>query len=288
VRRILLVSALAALVVPLGALGGGGDPVITVPADMTVEARSFAGATVTYTASAVDRDGDPISVTCSPLSGSIFGFGRTTVTCTATDRGETVTKRFDITVVDTQPPAITVPPPQRVSTTSRSGKAVAYTASATDVVDGPVVLTCAPASGSLFAVGAKTVTCSAADRRSNASSAAFAVTVVFRAKRSTRSTGMLAPRAGATIRTAPVLRWRAVRKARFYNVQLFRRGHKVLTVWPSLQRFRVQNRWTFRGREFRLRPGSYTWLVWPAYGTLSNPRYGKLLGQSTFVFAKKR
>lgn len=284
-RRALLTAALCALLVPLGALGGG-DPVITVPADMTVEAQSFSGATVTYTASAVDGDGDPIPVTCSPPSGSIFGFGRTTVTCTARDRGETVTKRFDITVVDTQPPAITVPPPQRVSTTSRSGKAVAYTASATDIVDGPVAVTCAPASGSVFRVGRTTVTCSAADRRSNASSAAFTVTVVFTAKRTTRSTTMLAPRAGATVRTAPMLRWRAARKASFYNVQLFRRGHKVLTVWPSRPRFRLHARWTFRGREYRLRPGGYTWLVWPAYGTPSKPRYGKLLGQSSFLFAK--
>lgn len=97
---------------------------------------------------------------------------------------------------------------------------------------------------------------------------------------------MLAPRAGATVRTAPMLRWRAARKASFYNVQLFRRGHKVLTVWPSRPRFRLHARWTFRGREYRLRPGGYTWLVWPAYGTPSKPRYGKLLGQSSFLFAK--
>lgn len=285
-RRPLLAAALCALLVPLGALAGGGDPVITVPADMIVEAQSFAGATVTYTASAVDGDGDPISVTCSPPSGSTFGFGRTTVTCTARDGNRTTTKRFYITVVDTKPPAITVPPPQRVSTTSRSGKAVAYTASASDVVDGPVALTCFPAPGALFPVGTTTVTCSAADRRSNSSSAAFAVTVVFTAKRTTRSTTMLAPRAGATVRTAPMLRWRAARKASFYNVQLFRRGHKVLTVWPSRPRFRLHARWTFRGREYRLRPGGYTWLVWPAYGTPSKPRYGKLLGQSSFLFAK--
>lgn len=98
---------------------------------------------------------------------------------------------------------------------------------------------------------------------------------------------MLAPRAGQTVRTAPLLRWRAAPKARFYNVQLFRRGHKVLTVWPSRTRFRLRARWTFRGHEHRLKPGNYSWLVWPAYGTPSKPRYGKLLGQSTFIFAKK-
>jgi HYR domain len=285
-HRAILIAALCALLVPLGAFAVPGDPVVTVPADMTVEAQSLAGATVTYTASAVDRDGNPIPVTCSPESGSVFGLGRTTVTCTARDRGRTATKQFDITVVDSQPPTITVPAPQRVSTTVRSGKVVGYTASASDVVDGTVAVACAPASGARFPVGTTTVNCTAADSRNNPSAAAFTVTVVFKATRTTRSTMMLAPRAGATVRTAPMLRWRPVPKARFYNVQLFRRGQKVLTVWPSRPHFRLQPRWTFRGHAYRLRRGSYTWLVWPAYGTLAKPRYGKLLGQSSFVFAK--
>jgi hypothetical protein len=233
----------------------------------------------------VDGDGDPVPVECAPSSGSGFGFGKTTVTCTARAHGETRTKRFDITVVDTQPPAITVPPSKQVSTTSRSGKVVAYNASATDVVDGPTAVTCAPASGSRFPVGPTTVTCSASDSRSNVSSAAFAVTVVF--KRATRSTTMLAPRAGETVRTAPMLRWRAAPKARFYNVQLFHRGHKVLTIWPTRARFRLRSQWTFRGRDFRLKAGGYAWFVWPAYGTQAKPRYGRMLGRSSFVYAGK-
>ena len=286
-RRILLISALVALAVPLASVAAENDPVITVPADMTVEAQSFSGAAVTYVASAVDHNGQSIPVSCTPASGSIFGFGRTTITCTARDSaGRTSTKRFHITVVDTQPPVITVPPPQRVSTTTRSGKAVTYTASASDVVDGSVDLNCFPAPGVVFPVGTTTVNCAATDSRGNSSAAVFIVTVVFKAKRTTRSTTMLAPRAGATVRTAPMLRWRAVSKARFYNLQVFRRGHKVLTVWPSRSRFRLHAQWTFRGRAYSLRPGIYTWLVWPAYGTPSNPRYGKLLGQSSFIFAK--
>lgn len=285
-RRVFLISALCALLVPLGALAGGGDPVITVPADMTVEAQGFAGATVTYTASAVNGDGDPITVTCAPPSGSTFGFGRTTVTCTARDGNRTSTKRFYITVVDRQPPVITAPGPLQVETTSRSGKTVSYTVSANDVVDGPVPLNCYPATGVVFPVGTTTVNCNAIDRRGNGSAVAFTVTVVFKAKRTARRTAMIAPKAGQTVRAAPVLRWRAAAKARFYNVQLFRRGHKVLTVWPRSPRFRLHARWTFRGHEYRLRPGNYSWLVWPAYGTTAKPRYGKLLGQSSFIFKK--
>lgn len=284
-RRALLAAALGALLVPFAAFADG-DPVITVPADMTVEAQIFAGATVTYVASAVDSDGQAIPVACDPASGTIFGFGETRVTCTARDGQRTATKRFDVTVVDTRGPAVTVPGALRVSTTARSGKVVAYNASATDAVDGPVAVTCVPASGSLFPVGTTTVTCSASDARSNSSSAAFAVTVTITAKRKAKSSVMLSPRAGATVRTAPMLRWRADGRARFYNVQVFRRGSKVLSAWPSRPSFRLHARWTFNGREYRLRPGGYTWLVWPAYGTPSRPRYGKLLGLSTFLFAK--
>ena len=280
-RRALLAAVFFSLLVPLAALAD--DPVITVPGNMRVEAQSSAGATVTYTASAVDSHGRPIAVVCDPASGELFPFGRTRVTCTAREGSHTESKHFDVTVVDTLGPAITVPPPRTVSTTKRTGKVVEYGASASDVVDGAVAVACAPASGSLFAIGTTTVTCSARDRRANASSAAFAVTVLLKVKRTTRSTAMISPKFGAIVRSAPMLRWRPVRKARFYNLQVFRRGHKMLSVWPGRARFRLHARWVFRGDEYRLRPGKYTWLVYPAFGTPSNPRYGKVLGLSSFI-----
>jgi len=73
-----------------------------------------------------------------------------------------------------------------------------------------------------------------------------------------------------------------VRKARFYNVQLYRKGKKVLSVWPRRTQLRLHRRWTYRGRDWRLRPGPYTWLVWPAFGTSTSPRYGRPLGLSRF------
>src|SRR6185295_2378731 len=120
-RRALLVCGLIALVLPLVALADS-PPVITVPPDMTVEAQNFSGATVTYTASAVDDHGEPVQVACNPPSGSVFGFGATTVTCTARAHGESATKRFKVTVVDTVPPAITVPAALQLTTTARQGK----------------------------------------------------------------------------------------------------------------------------------------------------------------------
>ena len=283
-RRALLVSALCALLVPLVA-SAANEPVITVPADMTVEAQNFSGAVVTYTASAVDHEGRPIPVTCVPGSGGGFGFGPTTVTCTARDGGKTVTKSFKITVVDTTPPAISVPAPIRVATTNRAGAAVPYGASAGDLVDGTVPVACAPARGTRFPLGTTNVTCSATDRRGNASSARFGVTVVLK-RAGKAATAMISPRAGARITAPPMLRWRALPRAAFYNVQVFRRGQKILSAWPSRPRFALHARWTFNGHAFRLLPANYTWLVWPAYGPPTHPRFGKALGVSSFFVAR--
>jgi hypothetical protein len=284
-RRALLVCGLIALVLPLVALADS-PPTITVPADMTVEAQNFSGATVTYTASAVDDRGQAVPVSCTPPSGAIFGFGTTTVTCTARAHGESATKRFTVTVVDTRPPTIVVPPAQRLTTRARQGKAVTYAASANDVVDGPVTPTCSPASGSSFGVGTTTVTCSAVDRRGNATNASFTVTIVLAKKRAKKNLVLFAPSAGARVTAPPTLRWKKPAKARFFNVQVYRRGHKVLSVWPTRSRFRLHRSWTFAGRRYSLKPGSYTWLVWPAFGSQAEPRYGKLLGQSTFLYAR--
>ena len=60
-------------------------PVLSLPADMTVEATGPDGATVEYIVTATD-DSDPVpNVTCVPASGSLFPVGETLVSCTATD-----------------------------------------------------------------------------------------------------------------------------------------------------------------------------------------------------------
>jgi probable HAF family extracellular repeat protein len=74
-------------------------PVLTVPTDMTVEATSAAGATMSFSASATDNvDPSPV-VECSPASGTVFPVGNTTVTCTATDAsGNHASASFVVTV----------------------------------------------------------------------------------------------------------------------------------------------------------------------------------------------
>jgi len=86
-------------------------PVIATPSDVTAEATSASGAVVTYTSPATSDAVDGAGVaTCSPLSGSLFAYGDTTVTCTATDAaGNVATPRsFVVHVVDTTAPVVTM------------------------------------------------------------------------------------------------------------------------------------------------------------------------------------
>ena len=97
------------------------------------------------------------------------------------------------------------------------------------------------------------------------------------------SGGILLPVGGAVLHKAPLVRWVPVAKARFYNVQLWRGGKKLLTTWPSETRFRLSDTWNFSGRKQHLQNGKYQVFVWPAFGTLATPRYGKLVGRADFV-----
>jgi hypothetical protein len=80
----------------------------------------------------------------------------------------------------------------------------------------------------------------------------------------------------------PLLRWTPVRRASYYNVQVFRNGRKVLSAWPTKARYQMKRRWTYRGQRRRLRVGRYRWVVWPGYGRRSKSDYGDRLGPMTF------
>jgi hypothetical protein len=80
----------------------------------------------------------------------------------------------------------------------------------------------------------------------------------------------------------PLLRWTPVRRARYYNVQLFRGGRKVLSVWPARPLYQLKKSWSFRGKRQRLVPGHYHWIVWPGFGPRSKTNYGKQIGRSAF------
>jgi hypothetical protein len=97
------------------------------------------------------------------------------------------------------------------------------------------------------------------------------------------ASALISPAAGARIASPPLLRWRPVARASYYNVQVFRGGVKVLSVWPTRTRFQLRARWTFLGRQYRLSAGEYSWYVWPRFGRGAAGRYGNALGKSTFT-----
>ena len=155
-------------------------PSLSQPQNLTREQATPAGTVVTYTTPIATDPVDPNpSVACSPPSGSTFAPGVTTVTCTATDAaGNQSSVDFTITIQDTVAPALVQPAGLLAEQSNPAGAVVTYTApAATDAADPNPTVVCVPPSGSTFAPGATTVTCTATDAAGNQSSVDFTITV---------------------------------------------------------------------------------------------------------------
>ncbi len=175
---VLLGAGAVALAVVSGA--SGVEPTLSLPGTVTVEATASSGATVSFSVSANDPEDGPLTVSCSREPGSLFGLGATSVNCSAKDsEGNTVTGSFDVVVADTTPPSLgPLPAPPAAEATSAAGATVSYTEpSASDAVDGSPTVGCSPPSGSTFAVGTTSVTCTATDDGGNTAFGSFSVTV---------------------------------------------------------------------------------------------------------------
>ncbi|MBC7878396.1 MAG: HYR domain-containing protein [Anaerolineales bacterium] len=145
-------------------------PVLTLPANITVEAAGASGAVVTFSASANDAVDGVRPVTCSPASGSTFSITTTTVTCSASDNSSnTSSGTFTVSVQDTTAPLIAAHADITQEATSSTGNVITYTnPSTSDAVAGAGTASCLPASGSTFPIGNTTVTCNAIDSYGNA------------------------------------------------------------------------------------------------------------------------
>lgn len=97
---------------------------------------------------------------------------------------------------------------------------------------------------------------------------------------------LLSPARRMRLTAPPLLVWTAVRRATYYNVQVFRGSKKVLSTWPSPARLQLAPRWSFRRKSYRLRPGTYRWYVWPGFGPRAAAHYGHVIGSRTFVIAR--
>ena len=89
--------------------------------------------------------------------------------------------------------------------------------------------------------------------------------------------GLVSPKAADWLAwQRPTLRWRGLKGATYYNVQIFRGQRRVLNAWSADTSLRVPEGVLRQGR-------SYVWVVWPAAGRRSAARYGDALGRSTFA-----
>ncbi|MHB8632513.1 MAG: HYR domain-containing protein [Thermoplasmatota archaeon] len=166
-------------------LGGGSTacrshvpPVLHLPPGLAAEATGPAGATVTFAATATDARGGALAVKCSPSSGSVFAIATTRVDCAATDgSGNSATDSFTVNVHDTTPPTLVLPTHVTQEARAHGDAVVTFDAAASDLVDGAVAVSCAPASGSTFALGDTLVGCGATDAHGNSASGNFTVTV---------------------------------------------------------------------------------------------------------------
>lgn len=188
-------------------------PAVTPSAAVTVEATGPATSVAFGTATATDAVGVKTLTNDAPVT---FPVGTTTITWTATDAaGNIGTAKQTVTVKDTTAPVISGLPGVSTATGTTTGyattgvatitgQAVTFAPTAYDLVDGNVPVNCTPASGSAFALGTTTVTCTSKDTHDNVASVKFPVTVNY------GFAGLLAPYGTAKsykIKSAIPLKW---------------------------------------------------------------------------------
>lgn len=158
----------------------GTAPTIAVHGDETAEAVGPSGTAVSYVSPATNDNIDASgTATCSPASGAIFGLGDTTVTCNASDTAGNVAAptSFVVHVVDTTAPVLSLPSDIIDEALGPNGNVESFTATASDLVDGPTEVSCTPLSGSTFGLGDTTVNCNSTDSHGNTSEGTFKITV---------------------------------------------------------------------------------------------------------------
>lgn len=120
------------------------------------------------------------AATLSAISGpqSAYGIGSQTASCSYTDTGGlSAFASATYSIVDTTLPTLHLPDDMTVEAAGPSGAVVTFSAIADDVDPVNPVVSCLPVSGSTFALGTTTVSCSATDTAGNTANGSFNVTV---------------------------------------------------------------------------------------------------------------
>jgi hypothetical protein len=156
--------------------------VLNCSSNITVTAGSCANSNATvFFSSSVSGGCAPVNLICNPPSGSSFPLGTTMVTCTASDScGNSTNCSFNVTVNPYVCPPLVLNCSSNITVTTAScgsSNATVFFSSSVSGGCAPVNLICNPPSGSSFALGATTVTCTASDSCGNSTNCSFVVTV---------------------------------------------------------------------------------------------------------------
>ena len=149
-------------------------PVVTAPADVSMEATGATTAVALGSATATDDvDG---AITATPSPAGPYSVGVHTITWTATDAaGNAGTDTQQVTVTDTTPPTVVAPSNKTAVQTGANTPVSLGVATATDLVDGALVPTADNAGP--FPLGTTTVTWSVTDGHGNTGTAQQTVTI---------------------------------------------------------------------------------------------------------------
>src|SRR5437773_4968031 len=153
-------------------------PIITCPAIIVKNADSGRCDTaVIYAVNATDNCGE-VTVSCSPVSGSSFAKGVTTVSCIARDSsGNSASCSFAVQVNDSEVPQITCPGNLVFDNEpGRCGAVAVFSPVGRDNCS-DIAVSCTPPTGSFFSIGLTTVHCAASDAASNRAECAFSIAV---------------------------------------------------------------------------------------------------------------
>ena len=149
-------------------------PVVTPPANIAIEATGSLTPVTVGTATSTDAVGVVSLTSDAPAT---FPLGTTTVIWTARDAaGNVGTATQTVTVIDTTAPVLDGLADQVLEATSAAGAAGSFTVTAIDLGQ-QIPVTCSATSGSTFALGESTVTCTATDASGNSVSGSFTVKV---------------------------------------------------------------------------------------------------------------
>ncbi|MEX0817218.1 MAG: HYR domain-containing protein, partial [Gaiellales bacterium] len=100
-----------------------------------------------------------------------------------------------------------------------------------------------------------------------------------------RPSRLSTPEYNATTRPPVLVDWTSVRKATYYNLQVWRNGRKILSIWPSRSRYRVPSSWEFKGKRYSISRQRHVLYVWPGFGSKAAVKYGRLVGSTSFFGA---